>query len=304
MKKSNSIKRKLIIVVITLLIIVATPLYIFFGMGKELPNIDQVNGVSVRIYGHEEDLTFHLQEEANIQKVLEVQEELNAYEDPEVCTWFLNVELTYQLVTGKSKVYTYKDIRPAHDYFEDIYASMEYKVNTNPFDSLQAEEIDQVVISECPFDREWRYIISDREVIEELLRAGSIYWLNMESDKEYLSRGRLEFKKEGETLQSAIILRENDPFYQVLSDMVPESLALYDVQSEIDHMIISKDDDQELTVTDPLVYTVVLEHYYDFWSRDCSEYSVEIVLKDEEERHIYGSFLKADVPLEIPELFN
>lgn len=267
---------------------------------SNIPHINEIKSVEVHIGGadKEENYTFYLSEKENILEVININKQLLKYKDPDVDTWKLDVSITYSLENGMKQKEKFKKIRPVSDYFEKIYNSLEYKKQTIDIFKIKPENITKIILKDSYIDRKKTITIEDKDIILKAYKNSMKTFELYNSDEEYYYIGNIEFYNSVDNnIAHGIILREHllwNNFFNENEIVSPIKVS----PSEIEEIIIRNDKiSKKILIKDYDKMSEILDTYYDgHHGTKSSNYSVEIVLKNPDMRHWYGSFYKSKVP--------
>lgn len=278
-----------------------------YKLKYDIPNSNEIKSVKVHIGGNcqEENNTYYFNEKDNILEIIDINKQLLNYKDPNVDTWFLDVAITYTLKNGDEKNTVFKKIRPVDDYFEKIINSLEYKKQTINIFKIDLKDVNKIVFKDSYTDRKKIITIEDKDIIkgayENSIKTYELY----NRDENAFLIGNIEFQDiHDNIIANGMILREHEHW----NDLFNEYEVVQPIKaspSEIKEIIIEKDDDEQIVIKDYDKIDQILNTYYNgYSSTKSSAYSVEIILKNPDMRHWYGSFFKGEVPDFVVESFK
>lgn len=270
-------------------------------INSALPELKDVESVRVSMLGDPVhwETSFSLFEKDNIEDVYNVHKQLNEYKDTLICSVKEDVVIDYELTDGTVKHFRIEGIRCPEDYFETVMNSYECKRQVLDIFNLEEELITSIEVGDHYIDRDVRRKVTNREEIEYIIELAQQAALLDYSGRESFGVAYFDFYMGDDVVTTTIACREDVALYNYLKEHSILSDVLVSTD-EIDYIMVSDDKSgRKITLRDDEAFEVVLDYYFDGHSSMNSVVDVEIVMKNKESRHWYGSFFKGLVPEQI-----
>ncbi len=289
--------------IIVVLVIAITGIILLAGCNRSAVNINNIEKI---------ELTFSqdpvvsrsctLTEKNNIKEGMRIFEELETYASPDIKTAFQDViyKITYK--DGKLQERKYSKIRPVADIFKNIIDSQEVRKQWEDIFNVEMDKIESLKLLSKQKNSE--VSITDKDQIAAIIASIKTFNETVSLDKKYFALCEAEYyDTNGGKMGSVLVVREDQATNQTLAQYnLLNQLKV--VPADIESIKLTKNDsDQEITVEDPELISLVLENYHLGVTSD-SAVSIAVKLKNDSRTHLNGSFDQDNIPDDIDKLLK
>lgn len=292
--------RRKIILLVTILIAILSFFTFFNYLPTNIPNINEIEFIEVHIGGEDQEENSHyiFSNKENLLRITKIHKQLLNYIDPRVKTWFLDVKITYELKNGDRKSVVFKKVRPANDYFQEVFNSLEYKKQTLAIFNINESDIQKIKLKDSYIDRHKSVVIEDKNIIHAAYTNSLKTYELFDTEEDYYYIANIEFYDcNDKVIATGNIIREHNHWHDFFRKY-KKVASIKASPLEVKEIIITNDKtNKRVVITDNSIISTILDTYYDcHHGIKSSQYSVEIILKDSSMRHWHGSFFNNKIP--------
>lgn len=295
--------KKLMVIIVALIVIFNC---LLIGCNRSNNNnIGEIKTVTLSFDGNPIDsYSCKLVEKENIEESMKIYDKLLTYNSPDVDTWKEDITYKIEYSNGKIKNKTFKGIRPVSDLYEHVFDSLEVRKQWEDIFKVKNNDIKNIKLISNQKRKE--ITIVDRKYIDKIVNSVRIFEENKDIKyNNYFIVCDIEFyNKSNEKLGNTFVFREDEKTNKILKELniisdlivVPEDIESMELKNESNKRIIAVEDYDTMKI--------VLDNYNNGFNYKNSIISVHIDLKNDDRKHMYGSFYKSEVPAFIEKLFK